>query len=54
MAGNDGKYDIAFDPLWNGEYEQEAEPFGKDEIAFYQCDHLGTPQELADDEGKVA
>jgi hypothetical protein len=34
MAGNDGKYDIAFDPLWNGECEQEAEPFGKDEIAF--------------------
>jgi len=54
MADNDGKYDIALDPLWNGEYEQEAEPFGKDEIAFYQCDHLGTPQELTDHEGKVA
>uniref|UniRef100_UPI0018DB2F08 glycohydrolase toxin TNT-related protein n=1 Tax=Massilia rhizosphaerae TaxID=2784389 RepID=UPI0018DB2F08 len=54
MAGNDGKYDIALDPLWSGEYEQEAEPFGKDEIAFYQCDHLGTPQELTDHEGKVA
>jgi len=54
MAGNDGKYDIALDPLWNGEYEQEADPFGKDEIAFYQCDHLGTPQELTDHEGKVA
>jgi RHS repeat-associated protein len=54
MAGNDGKYDIALDPLWNGEYEQEAEPFGKEEIAFYQCDHLGTPQELTDCEGKVA
>ena len=23
-------------------------------IAFYQCDHLGTPQELTDHEGKVA
>jgi RHS repeat-associated protein len=54
MAGNDGKYDIALDPLWNGEYEREAEPFGKEEIAFYQCDHLGTPQELTDHEGKVA
>ncbi|KQV41142.1 RHS repeat-associated core domain-containing protein [Massilia sp. Root335] len=54
MAGNDGKYDIALDPLWNGKYEQEAEPFGKDEIAFYQCDHLGTPQELTDHEGNVA
>ncbi|WP_181259198.1 RHS repeat domain-containing protein [Pseudoduganella armeniaca] len=54
MAANYGKYNIALDPLWNGEYEQEAEPFGKDEIAFYQCDHLGTPQELTDHEGKVA
>ena len=54
MAGNDGKYDIALDPLWNGDFEQETEPFGKDEIAFYQCDHLGTPQELTDCEGKVA
>ena len=53
-AGNDGKYDIALDPLWNGEYEEETEPFGKDEIAFYQCDHLGTPQELTDCEGQVA
>ncbi|MCS0614410.1 RHS domain-containing protein [Massilia kyonggiensis] len=54
MAGNEGKYDIALDPLWNGEFELEAEPFGKDEIAFYQCDHLGTPQELTDWEGNVA
>ena len=54
MAGNDGKYDVALDPLWNGESEQEAEPFGKEEIAFYQCDHLGTPQELTDHDGKVA
>jgi RHS repeat-associated protein len=54
MAGNDGKYDIALDPLWNGESEQEAEPFDENEIAFYQCDHLGTPQELTDHEGKVA
>lgn len=54
IAANGGKYDIALDPLWNGKYEQEAEPFGKDEIAFYQCDHLGTPQELTDGEGQVA
>jgi len=54
MVGNGGKYDRALDPLWNGDFEQEAEPFSKDEIAFYQCDHLGTPQELTDHEGKVA
>jgi len=54
MLGNYGKYDIALDPLWNGECEQESEPFGEDEIVFYQCDHLGTPLELTDHEGKVA
>jgi RHS repeat-associated protein len=54
MARNEGKYDIALDPIWNGEYEQEAEPFSKEEIAFYQCDHLGTPQELTDCEGEIA
>ncbi|QJE02605.1 glycohydrolase toxin TNT-related protein [Massilia forsythiae] len=54
MAGNDGKYDKALDPLWNGDFEQEAEPFDKGEIVFYQCDHLGTPQELTDFEGRVA
>jgi RHS repeat-associated protein len=54
MAGNDGEYDSALDPLWNGEFEQDVPPFSKDEIAFYQCDHLGTPQELTDHDGKVA
>jgi len=54
MAANGGKYDIVLDPLWNGEYEQGVEPFGKDEIGFYQCDHLGTPQELTDGEGQLA
>jgi len=54
MAENDGKYAVALDPLWNGEYDKEAEPFSQDEIAFYQCDHLGTPQELTDSKGKVA
>jgi RHS repeat-associated protein len=54
MACNYGKYDVALDPLWNGTLEQEAERFGKDEIAFYQCDHLGTPLELTDHKGKVA
>ncbi|WP_229416049.1 RHS repeat-associated core domain-containing protein [Pseudoduganella armeniaca] len=54
MAANYGNYDIALDPLWNGEFERDAEPFSDDELAFYQCDHLGTPQELTDCEGKVA
>lgn len=53
MASNGGKYDLALDPLWNGESEREVNPLDKEEIAFYQCDHLGTPQELTDHEGKV-
>lgn len=54
MGDNYGNYDIALDPLWNGELELEADQFGTNEIAFYQCDHIGTPQELTDCEGKVA
>ena len=53
-AGNGGKYDVERDPLWNGQLEEEPEPFQQEEIAFYQCDHLGTPQELTDHEGKIA
>jgi RHS repeat-associated protein len=30
------------------------QPFSRKEIAFYQCDHLGTPQELTDHEGRIA
>ena len=54
MASNGGKCDMALDPLWNGACAPDAAPFDKEEIAFYQCDHLGTPQELTDHEGKVA
>ena len=54
MADNGGRYDIELDPLWNGEQSRAPAPFLKEEIAFYQCDHLGTPQELTDHEGRVA
>jgi RHS repeat-associated protein len=53
-AANFGAYDHARDPLWNGEFDPKPRAFAKEEIAFYQCDHLGTPQELTDHEGKVA
>jgi RHS repeat-associated protein len=50
-----GRYDIDRDPLWNGEAESSAGPgFTKEEIAYYQCDHLGTPQELTDHQGDIA
>ena len=50
-----GRYDIDRDPLWNGEAEASAGPgFTKEEIAYYQCDHLGTPQELTDHQGDIA
>jgi RHS repeat-associated protein len=54
MAANGGAYDIEQDPLWNGEAQPRADAFAAEEIAFYQCDHLGTPRELTDHEGRVA
>ncbi len=56
MEANGGVYDIEQDPLWNGEQRNSVVPpaFGRKEMAFYQCDHLGTPQELTDHEGVVA
>ncbi|WP_409170443.1 RHS domain-containing protein [Variovorax sp. H27-G14] len=55
MEANGGVYDIEQDPLWNGEGRSSApRAFDRKEMAFYQCDHLGTPQELTDHEGGVA
>jgi RHS repeat-associated protein len=55
LMGAERRYDIDRDPLWNGEAEQPTQPrFTQEEIAFYQVDHLGTPQELTDHEGNVA
>jgi len=48
------RFDIELDLLWNGEQNRAPAPFSEEEIAFYQCDHLGTPQELTDHEGRVA
>ena len=54
MEANDGNYDIKLDPLWNGEFDEKTDPeFTPSELAFYQCDHLGTPQELTDSEGHI-
>jgi len=54
MAANGGVYDIELDPLWTGEAQPRPRAFDRKQIAFYQCDHLGTPQELTDHEGQVA
>jgi len=54
MEANGGVYDIEQDPLWNGEGRSAPRAFDRKEMAFYQCDHLGTPQELTDHEGSVA
>jgi RHS repeat-associated protein len=45
-----GDYSLDDDPLWN--HTPSAQPF--DVLAWYQCDHLGTPQELTDQNGDVA
>jgi RHS repeat-associated protein len=54
IAANGGRYDIEQDPLWNGQQFKTPQAFVREEIAFYQCDHLGTPQELTDHEGRIA
>ena len=46
----EAQYDIDQDPVWL--YQAKAQPF--DAVAFYQCDHLGTPQELTDMNGEIA
>jgi RHS repeat-associated protein len=44
-----GSYSLDDDPLWN--HKPIAQPF--DLLAWYQCDHLGTPQELTDQNGDI-
>ncbi|WP_316156539.1 RHS repeat-associated core domain-containing protein [Cupriavidus sp. BIC8F] len=46
----EGDYDLDDDPLWT----QQAAPQPFDALAWYQCDHLGTPQELTDEAGELA
>ncbi|CAK16324.1 RHS repeat-associated core domain-containing protein [Pseudomonas entomophila] len=43
------EYDFEQDPLW----QTDVKPQAFDSIFWYQCDHLGTPMELTDEEGHV-
>jgi RHS repeat-associated protein len=43
-------YSLREDPLWT----QVLEPTPFDKLGFYHCDHLGTPQEMTDEEGNIA
>jgi RHS repeat-associated protein len=45
-------YDIDDDPLWVTECDPQTTPI--ETLAWYQCDHLGTPQELTDEHGNIA
>lgn len=45
-----GDFNLEDDPLWN--YSPSTQPL--DVLAWYQCDHLGTPQELTDQQGDIA
>ncbi len=45
-----GRYNFKEDPLWN--YKPVALPI--DVLAWYQCDHLGTPQEITDQNSNTA
>ncbi|WP_312933470.1 RHS repeat-associated core domain-containing protein [Pseudomonas sp.] len=44
-----GDYSLDEDPLWN----HKVTPSAFDALVWYQCDHLGTPQELTDLQGDV-
>jgi RHS repeat-associated protein len=46
----EGRYNFKEDPLWT--YKPKALPV--DVLAWYQCDHLGTPQEIIDQNGNTA
>jgi RHS repeat-associated protein len=46
----DRDYSLREGPLWTQVLEPE--PF--DKLGFYHCDHLGTPQEMSDEEGNIA
>ena len=44
-----GAYDIDQNPLWT----TSPDPDPVDAMAWYHCDHLGTPQELTDAQGEI-
>ncbi|PKA73054.1 RHS repeat-associated protein [Pseudomonas baetica] len=50
LADPSGDYRLEDDPLWSR--TPKAPPV--DGLAWYQCDHLGTPQELTDENGDIA
>ncbi|WLH21919.1 DUF6531 domain-containing protein [Pseudomonas sp. FP215] len=43
-------YDIDRDPVW----QHKPKPVNFSAVAWYQCDHLGTPMELTDENGDIA
>ncbi|CAI8926274.1 RHS repeat-associated core domain-containing protein [Pseudomonas sp. IT-196MI5] len=46
----EGAYDIDHDPVW----QHKPTPINFNALAWYQCDHLGTPMELTDEHGDIA
>ncbi|EHU1196472.1 RHS repeat-associated core domain-containing protein, partial [Acinetobacter baumannii] len=46
---SDKTYSIYKDPLWNTVKQSQ----GFDDVWFYHCDHLGTPQEMSDQTGAI-
>jgi RHS repeat-associated protein len=46
----EGAYDIDHDPVW----QHKPTPVTFSAVAWYQCDHLGTPMELTDEYGNIA
>ncbi|WP_370872665.1 RHS domain-containing protein [Pseudomonas sp. FP2196] len=49
LPSYDKAYSLELDPLWN--HSVVSPPI--DVISWYQCDHLGTPLEMTDQNGDV-
>ncbi|VWD18297.1 YD repeat-containing protein [Burkholderia lata] len=47
---DDEHYDIDRDPLWS----RTNQPTAFRQIGYYQCDQIGTPQEVTDARGEIA
>ena len=46
---SDKPYNVHRDPLWKTTKQSK----GFDDVWFYHCDHLGTPQEMSDHTGAI-
>ncbi|SMC29648.1 RHS repeat-associated core domain-containing protein, partial [Andreprevotia lacus DSM 23236] len=62
QATTSGTIRLPRTPVWEGDYDRDQDPLWQDppeakafeQLHYYHCDHLGTPQELSDQHGNLA